>query len=135
MEKPSISSNSFDSIDSYIASFPEAQQAKLQTLRETIKASAPEAEEKISYNMPTFAFKGVLVHFAMHKNHIGFYPIPSGIEAFEAELARYECSKGAVRFPLDQDLPLDLIRRIVQFRLAENLHKAALKADSRRLKR
>lgn len=114
----------FHSIDEYIATFPEEIQKILEELRATIKASAPDAEEKISYQMPTFALKGNLVHFAAHKNHIGFYPTSSGIEAFRDELSAYESSKGAVRFPIDKPLPLKLIRKIVQFRVAENLKKA-----------
>src|SRR5512145_2876576 len=115
---------SFQSIDDYIATFPAEIQTILQTLRDTIKAAAPEASEKISYQMPTFAFNGNLVHFAAFKNHIGFYPAPTGIEQFAEELARYEGSKGAIRFPIDQPLPLDLITRIVKFRVQENLKKA-----------
>ncbi|HEX2907344.1 MAG TPA: DUF1801 domain-containing protein, partial [Phototrophicaceae bacterium] len=108
---------SFQSIDDYIATFPAEIQTILQTLRATIKAAAPEASEKISYQMPTFALNGNLVHFAAFKNHIGFYPAPTGIEQFAEELARYEGSKGAIRFPIDQPLPLDLITRIVKFRV------------------
>ena len=109
-----------DPIDAYIASFPEHIQALLQALRAAIRAAAPDAEEKISYQMPTFALHGNLVHFAAHPHHIGFYPAPSGIAAFAEELAPYKSSKGAVQFPLDQPLPLDLIRRIVEFRVEEN---------------
>lgn len=118
----------FHSIDEYIARFPDDIQTRLQTLRATIHAAAPEAEERISYQMPAFAMNGILVYFAAQKNHIGFYPTSSGIAAFENELTGYESSKGAVRFPLDQPLPLDLITRIVQFRVAEDLAKAAAKA-------
>jgi uncharacterized protein YdhG (YjbR/CyaY superfamily) len=89
-------------------------------LRTTIKSAAPGAEEKISYQMPTFALKGNLVHFAAHKKHIGFYPTPSGIQAFKEELSIYETSKGAIRFPIDKPLPLDLISKIVKFRVNEN---------------
>jgi uncharacterized protein YdhG (YjbR/CyaY superfamily) len=92
-----------------------------------IHAAAPEATEKISYQMPTFFLHGNLVHFAAFKHHIGFYPVPSGIEAFAAELAPYKRSKGAVQFPLDQPLPHDLITRIVDFRVAENRQKAEAK--------
>lgn len=118
----------FTSIDEYIATFPEEVRAKLQQIRETIKAAAPDAEEKISYQMPTFALKGNLVHFAAHKNHIGFYPMPSAIEAFKEEIARYESAKGSIQFPLDEPVPLDLITRIVKLRVAENLKKAELKS-------
>ncbi len=118
----------FTSIDQYIATFPEATQKILQELRETIKASAPGAEEKISYQMPTFALKGNLVHFAAYKKHIGFYPAPSGIQAFKHELSIYEGAKGSVKFPIEKPLPLELISRIVKFRVAENLKNAALKS-------
>ena len=121
----------FNSIDEYIATFPEDIQKILEELRQTIKASAPEASEKISYQMPTFFLKGNLVHFAAHPHHIGFYPTPSGIEAFQQELSVYKSSKGAVQFPIDQPLPLELIARIVKFRVGENLKNAALKSSKR----
>lgn len=110
----------YTTIDGYIATFPEEVQKKLQALRETIRAAAPLAKEKISYQMPTFALEGNLVHFAAYQKHIGFYPTPSGIEAFKQELAIYKGAKGSVQFPLDKPLPLELIRRIVIFRLQEN---------------
>ncbi len=112
------------SIDEYIASFPEDIQTLLETMRATIRSAAPDAEETISYGMPTFRLKGNLVHFAACKKHIGFYPVPSGIEAFKQELAAYKGAKGSVQFPLNQPLPLDLISRIVTFRVAENLKAA-----------
>lgn len=115
------------SIDDYIATFPKEIQRMLQELRATIHAAAPEATEKISYQMPTFYLKGNLIHFAAFKNHIGLYPAPSGIEAFKEELSRYASSKGAVQFPIDKPLPLELVSRIVKFRVAENLNKAASK--------
>ena len=118
----------YATIDEYIASFPKEIQTTLNELRATIGASAPGAEEKISYQMPTFALKGNLVHFAAMKNHIGFYPTPSGIQAFAQELSVYEGSKGAIRFPKDKPLPLALIGRIVKFRVAENLRRAEMKA-------
>jgi len=117
----------FSSIDEYIAAFPEDMQKLLQEMRAAIKAAAPEADEKISYQMPTFFLKGNLVHFAAHKNHIGFYPTPGGIQAFEQELSMYQSSKGAVQFPLDKPLPLELVARIVKLRVAENLQKAEAK--------
>lgn len=122
----------FSSIDEYIATFPDEIQIILKELRATIKAAAPEAEEKISYQMPTFALKGNLVHFAAYKNHIGFYPAPHGIEQFKDALSLYESSKGAVRFPIDKPLPLKLISEIVQFRVAENLKKAEEKSRKRK---
>ena len=117
------------SIDEYIAAFPEDVQKILRELRAVIKAAAPEAEEKFSYQMPTFALHGNLVHFAAHKSHIGFYPTPSGIEAFKEELAVYKGAKGSVQFPLDKPLPWDLIARIVRFRVVENLSHAKKKSD------
>jgi len=122
----------FTSIDEYIATFPEDIQKILEELRATIKAAAPEATEKISYQMPTFYLKGNLVHFAAYKHHIGFYPAPRGIEAFKDELARYEGSKGAIRFPIGEPLPLDLISRIVKFRVADNLKNAEVKANKKK---
>ena len=123
---------SFTTIDEYIATFPEETQKILRELRTVIKEAAPDAEEKISYQMPTFALKGNLVHFAVHKNHIGLYPTPSGIQAFERELSAYESSKGAVRFPIEKPLPLKLIGKIVKFRVAENLKKAEAKSGKRK---
>jgi uncharacterized protein YdhG (YjbR/CyaY superfamily) len=119
---------SFATVDEYIASFPEEAQAKLRELRATIRAAAPEAEEKISYQMPTFSLKGNLVYFAAWKKHIGFYAIPSANEAFANELSAYTVSKGAVQFPLDRPLPVDLITRMVKFRVAENLARAETKS-------
>lgn len=119
---------SFNSIDEYIAQFPVEVQKKLQELRAAIKASASEAVERISYQMPAFALKGNLVYFAAYKNHIGFYPTSSGIRVFKNELSKYEISKGTVRFPIDEPLPLELIGKIVQFRVAENLKKDAEKS-------
>jgi uncharacterized protein YdhG (YjbR/CyaY superfamily) len=111
-------------IDEYIAQFPPETQKALQEMRELIHAHAPEATETISYAMPTFDLNGRhLVHFAGYPRHIGFYPIPTGMEAFKEELSRYKTGKGSVQFPLDQPLPYDLIRRIVEFRVAENLRR------------
>ena len=114
----------FNSIDEYIAAFPEEVQKMLEELRAVIKAAAPDAVEKISYQMPAFALKGNLVYFAAFKNHIGFYPAPRGIEAFKDELSIYAGGKGSIRFPIDKPLPLELIGRIVKFRVAENLKNA-----------
>ncbi len=118
---------SYTTIDEYIALFPAQVQAKLNELRATIKAAAPEASEKISYALPTFFLKGNLVHFGAHANHIGFYPTPSGMDHFQPELSVYKTAKGSAQFPLDQPLPLDLVTRIVKFRVAENLAAAAAK--------
>ena len=114
---------SFSTIDEYIATFPAEIQAKLEEMRATIRAAAPEATEKISYQMPTFYLNGNLVHFAAFKSHIGFYPVPSGIEAFREELSQFKGAKGSVQFPYDQPLPLNLVTRIVKFRVDENLKK------------
>jgi uncharacterized protein YdhG (YjbR/CyaY superfamily) len=121
----------FHSIDEYIATFPEDVQVILRDMRATIRAAAPDAEERISYQMPAFALNGILVYFAAFKNHIGFYPTSSGIEAFRQELSAYEGSKGAVRFPIGEPLPKDLITRIVRYRIAENLKSAAAKANKK----
>jgi uncharacterized protein YdhG (YjbR/CyaY superfamily) len=114
-------------IDEYIAGFPPDVQEILQQVRLTIRQAAPEAQETISYQMPTFTLHGNLVHFGGFKHHIGFYPVPSGIEAFREELAPYIAGKGSVRFPLDQPIPFDLISRIVAFRVNENVAKAQVK--------
>lgn len=116
-----------ETIDEYIANFPKDIQQKLTELRTTIRKAAPKAEEKISYQMPTFALHGNLVHFAAYKNHIGFYPAPGAIEEFKKELSKFEGSKGTVQFPLDKPLPLSLVAKMVKFRVAQNIEKAAAK--------
>jgi uncharacterized protein YdhG (YjbR/CyaY superfamily) len=109
------------SVDEYIEGFPPHTRAMLEEIRSLVRQIVPDATETISYQMPTFDLNGThLVHFAGYDTHIGFYPIPSGIEAFKEELSAYKTGKGSVRFPLDQPLPLDLIRRIVEFRAEEN---------------
>jgi uncharacterized protein YdhG (YjbR/CyaY superfamily) len=113
----------FTSIDEYISSFPEHVQQKLTELRMLIRQMAPDAQEKISYQMPTFYLNGILVHFAAYSRHIGFYPTPSGIAAFKRELSGYKHAKGSVQFPLDESLPLELIKKIVEFRVEENRRK------------
>ena len=118
-------------IDDYIAGFPPEVQEILQKIRMTIRQAAPDAEETIKYLMPTFTLKGNLVHFAAFKKHIGFYPVPTGIEQFKDELSVYKGGKGSVRFPLDQPIPYDLIRRIVEFRVQENLEKAQTKGKKK----
>lgn len=114
-------------IDDYIAAYPANVQELLQTMRTTIQQAAPDATEAITYAIPTFKLNGNLVHFAGYKNHIGFYPAPMGIEAFKKETAQYEAGKGTLQFPLDKPLPLDLIERIVKFRVEKNLAKAKKK--------
>ena len=118
-------------IDEYISGFPADVRKMLKDMRATIKKAAPKAEEAIKYAMPTFVLHGNLVHFAAFKNHIGFYPAPPGIEAFKKELAGYESSKGAIRFPLDQPLPLTLIAKIVKFRVKDNMAKVATKVKKK----
>ncbi|HUP27763.1 MAG TPA: DUF1801 domain-containing protein [Chloroflexia bacterium] len=119
----------FASIDEYIARFPEDTKVLLEMVRAAIRDAAPQAEERISYQMPTFTMNGNLVHFAAWKNHIGFYPASGGaLEAFKDELSQYGTSKGSIRFPVGQPLPLELISRIVSYRVGENLGKSASKA-------
>lgn len=113
------------SIDEYLASFPAEVQTILQQIRSTIRENAPGATETINYQIPTFQLNGNLVHFAAFKNHIGFYPAPSAITKFSDELKGYKQAKGSVQFPLDRELPLELIARMVQFRVAEQLAKSA----------
>lgn len=121
----------FETMDEYIDSLPADVQRILNQLRQTIHEAAPEAEETINYQIPTFTLNGNLVHFAAFENHIGFYPTPSGMEAFEKELSRYKRAKGSVQFPIDEPLPLPLIRRIVQYRVKENREKKVKKSGSR----
>lgn len=117
----------FSNIDEYIALFPEEIQVILAKIRQIIKENAPEASEKISYQMPTFFLNGNLIHFAAFKNHIGLYPTPTGIDAFKEELSKYKGAKGSVQFPLDQPIPYDLIKRIVLYRVAESPKTAEAK--------
>jgi len=113
-------------IDQYISEFPEETQKLLEQIREIIRSVAPDATETISYAIPTFDLNGKhLVHFAGFAKHVGFYPVPSGMAAFEDELKVYKRGKGSVQFPLDEPLPVDLIRRIVEFRVAENTRKTS----------
>ncbi len=116
-------------IDEYTAGFPKDVQKIMEQVRATIKKAAPEAEEKISYAIPTFLLNGNLVHYAAFKNHIGFYPTPTGTEEFKKELSVYKTGKGSVQFPLDQPMPLDLITRIVKFRIGKKLTKAKNKKE------
>jgi uncharacterized protein YdhG (YjbR/CyaY superfamily) len=119
------------SIDDYISSFPVEIQKTLESLRAAIRAAAPAAEERIGYRMPAFYLEGILVYFAAFKDHIGFFPTSSGVAAFAGELGPCAVSKGTVRFPLDKPLPLKLIAKIVKFRAAENLKRAAARPKRR----
>lgn len=120
------------SVDEYILKFDPDVQEILKNFRKVIKEIAPDAEEKISYQMPTFYLHGNLVHFAAFKNHIGFYPAPSAVEAFKNELSDYKVSKGAIQFPLGKTIPYDLVRKIVEFRVAENRIKAENKSKKKK---
>jgi uncharacterized protein YdhG (YjbR/CyaY superfamily) len=122
----------FTSIDEYISTFPKDIQEVLKKLRATIKKAAPNAKETISYQIPTFTLNGNLVHFAVFKNHIGFYPTPTGMENFKAELSVYEGAKGSVKFPLDKPIPYELISKIVAFRVKENLERAEAKEQKKK---
>ncbi|MBL0007721.1 MAG: DUF1801 domain-containing protein [Saprospiraceae bacterium] len=116
--------NNAKNIDEYIAAFPEEIQAMLEQIRATISKVAPTAEEAIKYAIPTFVLNGRnLVHFAAFKNHIGFYPTPTGIESFQKELSKYKQGKGSVQFPLDEPMPLALITKIVKFNMVRNAEK------------
>jgi uncharacterized protein YdhG (YjbR/CyaY superfamily) len=113
----------YRTINEYIAASPRSVRAMLRELRSVLRKAVPQAEEAIRYGMPTLRLNGNLVHFAAFKNHIGFFPTPSGVRAFAMELSKYETSKGTVRFPLDTKLPFPLIRKIVLFRVREQLNK------------
>jgi uncharacterized protein YdhG (YjbR/CyaY superfamily) len=120
MKKPIFKKPVPLSVDGYISSFPQEVKILLNELRKTIRAAAPEAEEVISYNMPAYKLKGILVYFAGYKNHVGFYPTASGIANFRKEIENYKWSKGAIQFPINEKLPLHLIERIVKFRLLQD---------------
>lgn len=119
-----------NNVDEYIAGFPDATQKLLQQMRKTIKKVAVDADEIISYGIPTFYLKGNLVHYAGYNKHIGFYPGAGGIAAFKEQLSVYKGAKGSVQFPLNQPLPLDLVTEIVKFRVQQNLEKVAAKKKS-----
>ena len=119
-------------IDEYIAGFPDDVQKRLERIRITIKKAAPDSEETISYQIPTFTLKGkYLVYFAAYRKHIALYPAPRGNEKFKKELSSYEGGKGTVRFPLDKPIPFGLIARIVKFRIKENLERAKAKGTKK----
>lgn len=115
------------SIDAYIAGYPPDVQEILEKIRLTIRKAAPDAQETIKYRLPTFTLKGNLVHFGAFKKHIGFYPTSTGTDKFKKELSIYEGAKGSIRFPLDRPMPFALIRKIVKFRVKENLERAKAK--------
>lgn len=119
-----------NNIDDYIAGFPEDVQPKLQLVRKTIKAAAPRAEETIKYAMPTFMYKGNLVYFAGYKEHIGFYPFPAAADEFRKESAKYKTGKGSIQFPLDQPMPVGLIKKIVKHYIKQNEAKALQKSKA-----
>ena len=123
MEAP----NKFKTVDQYFSTFPASTKALLKKMRETIKEVTPEAQEVISYNMPAFRWNGMLVWYAAYKEHIGFYPTPSAIKTFAEELKRYKTSKGAIQFPIDESIPTSLVKKIVKFRMKQNLEKAKAK--------
>lgn len=127
MDKPA-----FTNMEEYIARFDEPVRVRLEQIRSVIRDIVPEAEERISYQMPTFYLNGNLVHFAAFDKHIGLYQGPSGISAFEEELAPYKHAKGSVQFPLDQPLPIDLVKRIASYRADENLAKSKPKRGTKR---
>jgi uncharacterized protein YdhG (YjbR/CyaY superfamily) len=112
-------------VDEYIQSFPAKVQEKLRELRETIRGQAPQAVEKVSYRMPAYYLKGYFLFFAGFAKHIGFYPLPSAIKKFKKDLTNYKTAKGSVQFPINEPLPIDLIKKIVKFRVAEKM-KAGL---------
>jgi len=120
MAKPK---KTFETIDDYIATFPREVRVVLEELRQTIREAAPEVEEAIRYQMPTFRLNGNLVHFAAYKNHIGFYPTPSAIKRFKEKLSAFKTSKGAIQFPLKEPIPFALVKEIVRFRVKENMSK------------
>jgi uncharacterized protein YdhG (YjbR/CyaY superfamily) len=122
-----INKSKITTIDEFIVRFPKDVQKIMEQIRSVIKENAPDAAETICYGIPTFTLNGNLVHFSAFEKHIGFYPTPSGISAFKQELSTYKWAKGSVQFPLDKPLPLDLIGKIVKFRVKENLEKTKKK--------
>jgi len=120
-----------ETIDSYISAAPTEVRLILEKVRRTIRKAAPGAEETIKYRLPTFVLHGNLVHFGAFKNHIGFYATPGGNAAFRKELSAYQGAKGSVQFPLKEPMPLDLITRMVKFRVKENMVRQAAKSKKR----
>jgi uncharacterized protein YdhG (YjbR/CyaY superfamily) len=124
-----------ETVDEYISNYPENLQEKLKELRETVKKVAPDAIEKISYGMPAYTYKGMLLYFAAHANHIGIYPYPSAMEVFKKEISDYRTSKGTIQFPHSEKLPLKLISEIVKFRVQENIRKEKIKTLKKKNKK
>jgi len=120
-------SSPYQNIDEYIALFPLAQQERMQLIRKVIRENAPEAQERIAYQMPTFYYYGNIIHYACFTNHIGIFPGASGVEHFLPELGTYKTSKGTIQIPHTMELPVDLIKRIVEFRLQENIEEGLTK--------
>lgn len=118
----------FKTVDEYFSLFPPSTKSILRKMRETIKQAAPQAEELISYNMPAFKFHGALVYYAAYEHHIGFYPTASPMTVFKKELADYKTSKGAIQFPIGEPIPTALVKKIVKFKVNENLEKERMKA-------
>lgn len=121
-------------ISEYISFFPKEVQADLKKIRETIRKAAPNAEEHISYQMPAYKLEGMLVYFAAYEKHIGFYPGASGVLHFKKELAKYDTSKGTVKFPIGEKIPFALITKIVKARAKENMEKAKAKNPKKKSK-
>ena len=114
-------------VDEYIAGFPEAIQKTLKRIRATIKKTVPKAEETIKYGIPAYVFHGNLVYFAAYKNHIGFYPVPAGNAELKKEISVYKTGRGSIQFPLDKAVPLDLIKKMTQLRIVENLQRTGIR--------
>ena len=127
LNKMKASSTKFKTVDEYLSALPENAKAILKEFRKTIKQAAPQAEELISYNMPAFKLHGILVYYAAYDRHIGFYPTSSPMKVFKDELADYKTSKGAIQFPIEKTIPAALVKKIVKFRVNENLEKEAKK--------
>lgn len=119
--------DSAETIDEYIGEFPKEVQKILEQIRESVRKAAPQSVEAIKYGIPTFVSGGNLVHFGAFKNHIGFYPAPTGIKKFEKELSVFKQGKGSVQFPINEPMPLELIKKIVEFRISQNAGKASKK--------
>ncbi len=129
-----METNNATTIDEFILQFSPEVQLILEKVRRVIKETVPEAEEKIAYGIPTFTFHGNLVHFSAYKNHIGFYPAPSGIEKFKDALAKYQKGKGTIQFPINEPIPYELIREVTAYRVEENLRKAQEKINKKAAK-